>query len=41
MLEIDSSIHVVFASWTPSILSMHHWVKKEYNLVCLLEKFTF
>jgi primosomal protein N' len=40
MLEINPSINVLLASWTPSINSMYKAVKGEWNLVNLLEKFT-
>ncbi len=39
MLEINPSINMLLASWTPSINSMYKWVKKEWNLVNLLEKY--
>lgn len=40
MLELNPSINILLASWTPSINSMYKSVKKEWNLVNLLEKFT-
>jgi primosomal protein N' len=40
MLEINPELNILLASGTPSINSMYKWVKKEWNLVNLLEKFT-
>lgn len=34
-----SKVKLLLASWTPSINSMYKWIKKEYNLLNLLEKY--
>ena len=39
MLEINPSINILLASWTPSINSMYNGVKGKWNLINLLEKF--
>ncbi len=39
MLELNPNIKVLLGSWTPSVNSMYKWVKGEWNLVNLLEKF--
>lgn len=40
MLELNPNINVLFWSWTPSINSMYKAVKKDWNLVNLLEKYS-
>jgi primosomal protein N' len=39
MLELNSKLNILLASWTPSINSMYKAVKKEWNLINLLEKY--
>ena len=40
MQELDPSMNILLWSWTPSINSMYKALKKEWNLVSLLEKYT-
>ena len=40
MLELNPKLNILLASGTPSVNSMYKWIKKEWNLVNLLEKFT-
>ena len=39
MLKVNPKLNILLASWTPSINSMYKAVKKEWNLINLLEKF--
>jgi len=39
MQKLDPELNILLASWTPSINSMYKAVKKEWNLINLLEKY--